>query len=98
MNLHAQPPLLPPGIYQAVARNAETHPEAKLVLIYDPEQLATVCGIAQDGQIIFWSVRMPTTEEMARELLLSEMRRGNVKEDEMIFLNMRERPTLEVVN
>ena len=93
--IHAQPPRLPEEIFKVVARNAEKYPKAKLILMFDPEAKATVCGFAISGQINFWSVRSPTTEDQARELLIGELQRGKLTEDQIVFLNMREISQLE---
>lgn len=92
---HSQPPVIPPEIFLTVMGAAEQHPDAKLIAIYDPESYATICGFASNGAIKFWSVRMPTTEDMARELLVGELQRGKLTEDEIVFLNMREISPLE---
>ena len=96
--LHARPPVLPVEVFKAVARNAERHPEAKLIVIFDPEAAATVCGFAISGQVNFWSVRSPTTEDMARELLVGELERSKLTEDEIVFLNMRELQKPKIVD
>jgi len=39
---HARPPILPAEICQAVAASAERYPDAKMVVMHDPEASATL--------------------------------------------------------
>ena len=95
---HARPPILPPEIYQAVAASAERYPHAKMVVIHDPEAMANVTGISADGSIEAWHVLTPATEDGTRLLLKEEVERGNLVEDEIVFLLMAEVPPVGSIN
>ena len=88
--LRARPPILSPGVFQAVAQGAEANPDALMVVMRDPEACATVTGIAQDGAVVSWQVLTPTTDEGTREFLADEMKRQGLTEREIVFLSMDE--------
>ena len=87
---HSRPPILPPEIYQAVAVNAEKNPDKKLIVIHDPVANAALAGKANGGAIEMWTVVAPMSEDATRVFLADEIERGNVTEDQIVFLKMAE--------
>lgn len=78
---HARPPLLPVEVFMAVARNAETHPEAKLIVIYDP-----------DKYVVWWFAEGPLSRENAVDIVQKESLKERLPQSRNYFYIIAEAP------
>ena len=87
---HARPPRVADEVYGALMQAAEAHPAARMVVMHDPETNVTLIATVEAGQVVYWNLLAPMTDEATRACLAGEVERGHATQDEIVYLQMAE--------